>query len=119
MGCTGHDWNLPTRPRTGFKSKRLQDDGEKSRSHLFAGGNDGIVFPRIMKERGFLDPGDKLVGGAGHGGYDDGNVVAAIDLTLDVKRHVANPLDVGDGRPTEFHYNNSHNPRRPASLKSR
>jgi N-acetylmuramoyl-L-alanine amidase len=38
----------------------------------------------------------QLIGNAGHGGNDDGHVVAGIDLALDVARHIADAVEIGD-----------------------
>ena len=52
---------------------------------------------------GLAHPGDQLVGDAGHGRDDDGDLVAGVDLALDVARDVADALDVGDRRAAELH----------------
>ena len=53
-------------------------------------------------------PGDQLVGRAGHGRDHDGDLVAGVDLALDVARHVADAVDVGDRGSAEFHHQASH-----------
>jgi hypothetical protein len=49
-----------------------------------------------------------LVRDARHRGNDDGNIIASIDLALDVARHVADAVEVGDGCSAEFHHQSSH-----------
>ena len=57
---------------------------------------------------GVAAPGDQLVGDAGHGRDHDGDVIAGVDLALDVARHVADAVEIGDRRPAEFHHQASH-----------
>ena len=71
---------------------------------MFAGGDHRVVFPRIVAQARFLGPFDKLIGVAGHRRYDDGATIARVDLALDVRRHIANLLNVGDGCPAKFHH---------------
>ena len=86
----------------------LQHDGEQSRRHLLAGGDDGVVLARIVQGRGLPHPGHQLVGDAGHGRDHDGHAVAGVDLALDVTRDVANPLEVGHRRAAELHHQERH-----------
>ena len=63
-------------------------------------------------------PGDELVGRSGHGRDHDRDLVAGIDLALDVARDVPDALDVGDRRAAELHHQPCHrlavgNPRPP------
>ncbi len=76
--------------------------------HLFAGGDDGVIFAGIVQRRDLARPADQLVGLAGHGRDDDGNLVAGIDLAFDVARDIPDAADVGDGRPAEFHHDARH-----------
>ena len=50
----------------------------------------------------------QLVGLAGHRRHHDGDLVAGIDLALDVVRHIADAVDVGDRRSAEFHHQTGH-----------
>ena len=62
-------------------------------------------YSRVVEMRArLLAPGDELVGLAGHGGDDDRDLVAGVDLALDVARDVADALDIGDRRAAEFHH---------------
>ena len=108
MRRAGGDRDLPALPGARLQAHRLQHDGEQPRGHLLAGGDDGVVLARVMQHGRLAHPADELVGGAGHGRDDDGDLVAGIHLALDVARHVADALDVGDGRAAELHDNNSH-----------
>ena len=71
-------------------------------------GDHGVVFARVVQRRGLAAPGHQLVGLAGHGGDHDRDLVAGIDLALDVARDVADALDVGDRRAAEFHHQAGH-----------
>src|ERR1700722_3210092 len=66
------------------------------RRYLLAGRHHCVIFTRVVHGRSFTAPFDQLVGLAGHRRDDDGNVMAGIDLALDVTRDVANAFDVGD-----------------------
>jgi hypothetical protein len=61
-----------------------------------------------MQGRGLPAPLHELIGHARHGGYDDRNIVAGVDLALDMARDVADAVEVGDRRSAEFHYQASH-----------
>ena len=112
VGLRGHDRDLPALPGPGLEAHFLQREGEEARGHLLAGGDDHVVFLRIVEGRGFLDPADELVGLAGHGGDHDGDVVAGLDLAFDMPRHVADALDGGDGCAAELHDKTGHGRRR-------
>jgi len=53
-------------------------------------------------------PPDQLVGGAGHGRNYHGDFMPSINLALDVKRDVADAVDIGDRRSAEFHDETRH-----------
>ena len=61
-----------------------------------------------MERRDLAGPGDELIRGAVHRRDDDGDLVAGIDLALDVTRDVLDMRDVGDGSPAEFHHQPGH-----------
>ena len=74
----------------------------------------------VVQRRGLAAPGDELVGLAGHGRDHDGDLVAGVDLALDVARDVADAVDVGDRRAAEFHHQPGHgDPTRPEHLTGR
>ena len=107
----GQDRQLPALPGPRIDIEVLERDREQTGRHLFAGRDDGIVFPRIenaplLQRR--LAPGDELVGGARHGRDHDGDLMAGIDLALDVTRDVADAVDIGDRRSAEFHDKTGH-----------
>ena len=87
---------------------RLQRDREQARGDLFAGGHHGVIFARVMHRRGVAAPFHQFVGLAGHRRHHHGDVVAGIDLALDVTRDVADAVDIGDGRAAEFHHEAAH-----------
>jgi hypothetical protein len=61
-----------------------------------------------MHRRGFAAPCHELVGLAGHGRNDHGDIMAGINLALDMLRHVADAVDIGDGCAAEFHHEAAH-----------
>ena len=99
---------LPALPGARLQAHRLQHDREETGRHLLARGDDGVILARVVQDRGLAHPGDELVGHAGHGGDDDSDLVAAVDLPLHVTRDVADALDVGDRGAAELHHNHSH-----------
>jgi hypothetical protein len=61
-----------------------------------------------MQRRRFTTPFHKLVGGPGHGRNHHGDLMTGVDLTLDMARDVADPLDIGHRGAAEFHDQSSH-----------
>ena len=108
MRIGGDDRQLPALPGARGNAHRLQHDGEQPGGDLLAGGDDGVVFTRVVQGRGLAAPGHELVGLAGHGGDHDGDLVAGIDFTLDVMGDVADVVDVGDRGSAEFHDKTRH-----------
>ncbi len=86
----------------------LERDGQQPGGHLLAGGHDRVVFAGIVQGSGLAAPAHQPVGGARHGRDHDGDLVAGIDLALDVARDVADALDVGDRGAAEFHHQAGH-----------
>ena len=78
---------------------------------LLAGRDHRIIFagvedlPRL--QCGFA-PAHELIGGSRHRRHDDGDIMAGIDLALDVTRDVADAIDIGDRSAAEFHYQTGH-----------
>ena len=99
----------------------LQRDGEQAGRDLLARCDDGIVFAGIMKDARITTPLDQPVGGSRHRGNHHGDLVAGIDLALDVARHVVDALDVGDRGSAELHHQASHSatPLPPRALPER
>ena len=104
---------MPALPGTGVDAHAFKHDGEQSGGDLFAGRHHRVVFARVMQHRRLPAPLDQLIGGAGHGGDDDGDVIAGVDLALDVARHVADAVEIGDRGSAEFHHQPSHDFRKP------
>ena len=75
---------------------------------LLAGGDHGVVFARVVQRRGLAAPGHQLVGRARHGRDHDGDLMAGVDLALDVARDVADAVDIGDRGAAEFHDETGH-----------
>ncbi len=114
MRVVGQDRQLPALPGARIDAHAFQHDGQQPGGDLFAGGDHRVVFARVVQGRCLARPLDQLVGGAGHGGDHDGHVIAGVDLALDVARHVADAVEIGDRRSAEFHHQASHDFRKPA-----
>ena len=108
MGVAGLDRDLPALPGARLDADRLQRDRQQPGRDLFAGGDHGVVFARVMHRRGLAAPCDQFVGLAGHRRHHDGDVMAGLDLALDMARDVADAVDVGDGCAAEFHDEPAH-----------
>ena len=93
----------------------LQGDRQQTRRHLFARRHDRVILARVVQRRGLARPADKLVGLAGHGRHHHRNLVTGIDLAFDMAGHDADAIDVGDGRPAEFHHDTRHESVEPCS----
>ena len=108
MRVVGPDRQLPALPGARIDAHVFQRDGQQPGGDLLAGGDDGVVFARVVQRRGLPGPGDQLVGRAGHGRDHDGDLMAGVDLALDVARDVADAVDIGDRRSAEFHHQACH-----------
>ena len=83
-------------------------DRQQAGGHLLAGRDHRVILPRVVQRRQFGAPLDQLVGDAGHGGDDDGDLVAVVHLALDALGDVADAVKVGDGGAAEFHHDAGH-----------
>ena len=108
VGVGGQDRDLPALPGAGVDAHRLQRDRQQPGGDLLARGHDGVVFARIVQDRGFAAEVDQLVGRARHRRNDDGDLMAGVHLALDVARHVADAIDIGDRGTAEFHDQTGH-----------
>ena len=104
----GQDRNLPALPGAGVDADVLQRDRQQAGGDLLAGGDHGVVFAGVVQRRGLAAPGDELVGRARHGRDHDGDLMAGVDLALDVARDVADAVDIGDRGSAEFHHQTGH-----------
>src|ERR1700745_654161 len=107
----GCDRQLPALPGARIDVEVLQHDREQSGGDLLAGGDNHIVFAGIKNApllESLLAPGNELIGGAGHRRDHDGDLIAGVDLALDVASDVADAVDIGDRRSAEFHHQASH-----------
>ena len=104
----GQDRQLPALPGACIDAHAFQNNGQKPGGDFLAGRDYSVVFTRIVQHRRIAAPSDQLVGHPRHGGNDDGHVMAGIDLALDMARHVADAVEIGDRRPAEFHHQASH-----------
>src|SRR5690606_22516614 len=86
-----------------------------------AGRDNRIIFTSIVDVEvralgpgRILHPADEFVGLAGHGGYDDRDLMTRLDLAFHMPRHIADAGDVGDGSPAEFHHDTRHGSELPS-----
>ncbi len=115
MGIIGLDLNLPALPGARIDADRLQRDCQKAARHLLAGRDDSVIFARIVERRTgtadlrhVLHPAHQLVGLAGHGRNDHGNLIACLDLAFDVARHIIDAFQIGHRCAAEFHHDARH-----------
>ena len=106
--AAGVDRKLPAHVGAGVESHALQGDGEQPAGHLLAAGDDHVILSRIVKRCGFAAELDEPVGFTGHGGDDDGKLVAALGLALHERRDMANALDARHRGAAELHYDAGH-----------
>ncbi len=111
MHIRRQDRQLPSLPGARIDVEVLQRDGEQSGGDLLAGGDDGVIFASVENPaflEGRLAPGDQLIGDAGHRRNHDGDLMAGVDLALDVARDIADAVDIGDRSSAEFHDETGH-----------
>src|SRR3546814_17869767 len=96
------DRDLPTQPGAGLHAQVLQRQRHQSGGDLLAGGDDGVVFPRVVQPADPIDIADQLVRYPGHGGDADRHLVAVVDLRLDSACRVADAVDIRNRRAAEF-----------------
>ena len=111
MARVGAERHLPALPAARRHAHLLQRQRHQPGGDVLARGDHRVVLARVVEERGLAHPADQLVGLAGHGRDDDGHVVAALDLALDLGGGVADAVEVGDGGAAEFHHQTGHGPR--------
>src|SRR5690606_16072387 len=83
-------------------------DCEQASRDLLTRGDDGVVLAGVMDKGGLANPGDELVCMSSHRGDDHSHLVLGVVLPFDVPGHVANAVDVGDGRAAELHHYDCH-----------
>jgi hypothetical protein len=103
VGVVGENRQLPALPGARGDPHLLQDDGEQPGAHLLARGDHGVIFTRVVHGSRLPAPFDELVGGAGHGRHDNGDLMAGVDLALDVLRDVTDAVEIGDRSAAELH----------------
>ena len=104
MRVVGQERDLPALPGAGAEPHVLEHQCEQAGGDQLARGDDGVIFRVVEMRACLLAPGDELVGLAGHGGHDDRDLMARVDLAFDVPRDIADALDIGDRRAAEFHH---------------
>ena len=95
-------------PGARLNSEPLQDNREQPGGDLFAGSHHGVIFARVMHRRRLAAPFHQFIGFAGHRRHHHGDVMAGIDLALDMPRDIADSVDTGDRRAAEFHHEAAH-----------
>ncbi len=108
MDIVGVDGDLPTLPGSGGNADILQRQGKQARRHLFAGGDDGVVFPGVIELGNVIHITDELIGHPGHGRYHHGDLMARVDLGFDALRHRLDTVDVGYRSAAEFLHDQRH-----------
>ena len=108
MGTVGLQRNLPAEPGARIDAHILQRDRQEPGRHLLPARDHGVIFACIVQGARLAAPPDEFVGLAGHGGDDDGYVVARIDLAFHMPGHVPDAVEVGDGGATEFQNETGH-----------
>ena len=66
------------------------------------------IFARVVHRRRLTAPFHQFIGLAGHRRHHHGDVMACIDLALDMARHIADAVDIRDGCTAEFHHEAAH-----------
>src|SRR6185437_4770214 len=91
----GENRHLPAEPGARIDAAILKRERQQAGGHLLARGDDDVVFAGVMERTGLARPLDELVGRAGHRRYHHRDLVAAIDLALHPRRHIADAIDIG------------------------
>jgi hypothetical protein len=118
VGRGGVDRHLPALPGPRGHAHFLQAQRHQAGGHVLTRRHHGVVFAGVVEFRGGFDPAHKLVGLAGHGRDDDDDVIAALDLGLDLFGGVLDPGEVRHGGSAEFHHQKRH-PRLPLGRSKR
>ena len=105
----GEDRHLPALPRARRNAHVLQHDGQQPGGHLFARGDDGVIFARDRRasRRRWHQPTSSLVL-PDMAETTTATSMAGLDLALDVARRIADALDIGDRRAAELHDQTGH-----------
>ena len=104
----GVNRQLPALPRSGVDADGFERDRQQTGRDLLAGRYYGVVLARIVQHCCVPAPFDQPVGGPRHRGSHHRDLVAGVDLTLDVAGNVADVLDIGDRGAAEFHHQAGH-----------
>ena len=108
MDAIGLDRNLPAAPGARRNAHILQHDGQQPGRHLFAGGDDRVIFAGIMDGCGLAAPADQPVGRARHGRDHHRHLVAGLDFALDMARDIADAVDIRNRGAPELHHQTAH-----------
>ena len=108
MGIVGVDWHLPTQPTARLAAERLKRYRQKASGNLFTGGDNHIIFGRVIKRVCLTTEIDEAIRVTCHGRNDNGNLVPTLGLPLDQLCNTADALGAGHRRAAKFHYNARH-----------
>ncbi len=98
------DRQLPAEPAACLAAQRLESEREKARSHLFAAGDDDVVFGRVVERIRLAAEIDQPVSLARHGGHDHRDLVPARGLLAHDIRHAPDALGPRHRGAAEFHH---------------
>jgi hypothetical protein len=107
----GLDRDLPALPGARRNAKVLQDYRQKPGGDLFARGDHGIVFARIVDGGGLAAPAHQPVGRSGHRRHHDRHMVASLHFALDMASNIADAANVRNRGAPEFHNQSAHGPK--------
>ena len=81
----------------------LQCHRQQAGGHLFARGDDGVIFALVAQRRRFLAPTHEFIGFPGHCRHDDRDIETGVEFPFNMARDISNALDIGDRGAAEFH----------------
>jgi len=99
---------LPALPAARGDFHLLQGERHQASGHILARADNRVVFARVIKWRGFIDPANQLIGFAGHGRDDDDHVIAFGDFHAHALCRALDAVKVGNRGAAEFHHENGH-----------
>ena len=108
VGGVGLEPHLPGVQGDHGEPHALDHHGAQRHALLFTGGQQLIQLPLGRSGIVLLRHSQQLVGGFPLGGEDDDHIVARLVGVGDDSGHVADTIDVGDGRAAKFLYDQCH-----------
>src|SRR6516162_2298529 len=102
MYAVGTEGDLPAQPRARIDPEVLKREREQAGSDLLAGGDNDVIFARVMHEARLARPIDKLVRNSRHCRDDDSHLVSGVDFAPDPLGNVLDAIDIGERGAAEF-----------------